>query len=305
MKPYKKRSPGAHKKKPTSYEVETPDTLLASLLTNLPNKKRKLLKAVLRDRQVRIDGETVTQFDHPLKPGQRVEVFWERVLQEKHPRELNIVFLDEDLIVMNKPSGLLTIATDKENQRTAYSMVHKYIKTENPENKLFVVHRLDRDTSGLLLFARSEQAKRAIQETWKTTIAERTYVGVVEGRVEAAEATVTSWLTESKALVTYSSQRPEGGKKAVTHYRKITGNERFTLLKFNLETTVKHQIRVHMQDIKHPIVGDKKYGSTTSPIKRMGLHAQVLAFIHPTTGEECRFDTGIPHQFMKLCTLKK
>lgn len=305
MKPHKKRPASAQKKKPTSYAVETPETLLASLLTHLPNKKRKLLKAVLRDRQVRVDGETVTQFDHPLKPGQRVEVFWERVLQEKHPRELNIVFIDEDLIVINKPSGLLTISAGKESRRTAYSMLHNYVKTEDPENKLFVVHRLDRETSGLLLFARSEPVKRAIQENWKTTIGERTYVGVVEGRLDPPKGTVNSWLRESKALITYSSQQPDGGRNAVTHYKKITGNEDFTLVQFNLETTVKHQIRVHMQDMKHPIMGDAKYGATTDPIKRMGLHAKVLAFVHPVTGKKCRFDTGIPNQFMKLCTLKK
>lgn len=306
MKNTKDRTPSQKQKKNTSsYTIENKDTLLASLLTNIPNKKRKVIKAVLRDRQVSVDGETVTQFDHVLLPGQQVEVLWDRIVKEKHPRELNIIYIDQDLIIINKPSGLLTVATDKEQRRTAYSMLSNYAKTEDPENKIFIIHRLDRETSGLLMFARSEHIKREIQETWATTISQRTYVGVVEGVVSPPEGTITSWLTESKAFIVYSSQNQQLGKKAVTHYKKIQGNNDFSLLQITLETGRKHQIRVHMQDRQHPIVGDKKYGSSCNPIGRMGLHAQVLAFTHPTTGEPLRFDTGIPGQFLKLFRSKK
>lgn len=306
MKNSKDRSPSKQKKKNiSSYTIENKDTLLASLLTNIPNKKRKILKAVLKDRQVSVDGETVTQFDHVLLPGQTVEVLWDRIIQENHPRELNIFYIDQDLIIINKPAGLLTIATDKEKRRTAYSMLSNYVKTEDPDNKIFIIHRIDRETSGLLMFARSEHIKREIQETWATTISQRTYVGVVEGVVTQPEGIITSWLTESKAFIVYSSQNPQLGKKAVTHYKKREGNSTFSLLQINLETGRKHQIRVHMQDIQHPIIGDKKYGSSCNPIGRMGLHAQVLAFTHPTTGEPLRFDTGIPSQFLKLFHSKK
>ncbi len=301
MKDYKDRS-NTHKKKrpPSSYTIEKKDTLLASLITKLPHKTRKNLKAVLRDGQVSVNGEPVTQFDHVLIPGQCVEVCWDRNVPLKHPRELNIVYIDQDLIVINKPAGLLTIATDKEKRKTAYSMLSKYVKTEDPDNKIFIIHRIDRETSGLLMFARSEKIKRQIQETWNTTISQRTYVGVVEGAVEPPEGTITSWLTESKAFIVYSSQNKKFGKKSVTHYRKIKGNRTISLLQINLETGRKHQIRVHMQDIQHPIIGDKKYGSGFNPIGRMGLHAQVLAFTHPRTGEPCRFDTGIPAKLLKL-----
>lgn len=293
-------SPKKKKVHPTAFYLNKEDTLLSSLISNLPHKSRKTLKAVLRDRQVCIDGKPVTQFDHPLMPGQCVEVRWERDLTEMHGCALDIVHVDRDIIVINKPSGLLTIATDKEKRRTAYSILSNFVKAENPENKIFIIHRIDRETSGLLMFARSEKIKQQIQKTWNATISQRTYIGVVEGDVQPPEGTITSWLNESKAFIVYSSQRQGLGKKGVTHYKKIMGNSGLSMLQINLETGRKHQIRVHMQDLDHPIIGDKKYGSTSNPIKRMGLHAQVLAFTHPTTGKLCRFDTGIPHSFMKL-----
>ena len=304
-KNYKPRTAASGKKKPSTYAVAAEDTLLPSLIANLPNKKRKLIKAVLRDRQVLVDGEIITQFDHPLHPGQRIEVQWEKLVQGKHPRELNIIYIDEDIVIINKPAGLLTIATNKDESKTAYAMLFNYLKAENPENKLFIIHRLDRETSGLLMFARNEQSKSAIQETWNSAISKRTYVGVVEGEVKPGQGTVTSWLTESKAFIVYSSQNQNAGRKAVTHYKTIKNSSSYSLLQINLETSIKHQIRVHMQDIQHPIVGDKKYGSTSNPINRMGLHAKVLEFNHPTTGKPYRFDTGVPSRFLKLVNPKK
>lgn len=299
VKKYRSHSP-KNKPRNSVYTVEEHEPLLASLIKNFPNKSRKTLKAVLRDKQVSVEGKPVTQFDHTITPGQRVEVAWVPEALPNLPGNLNIFYIDEDIIVIDKPAGLLTVATDKEKRKTAYSMLSSYVKTEDPNNKIFIVHRIDRETSGLLLFARSEKVKRQIQETWDTTISQRTYVGIVEGAVKIPEDTITSWLTESKAFIVYSSQNKKIGKKAVTRYRKIRGNSMASLLQINLETGRKHQIRVHMQDIHHPIIGDKKYGSTHNPIGRMGLHAQVLAFTHPTTGELCRFDTGIPAQFLKL-----
>ena len=285
----------------TSFTLEKQDTLLSCLIGNLPHKNRKILKAVLKDGQVSVDKEVVTQFDHPLIPGQRVEVQWDRDLQGKHLCKLDIVHIDQDVIVINKPSGLLTIATDKEKRRTAYSILSNFVKTEHPENKIFIIHRIDRETSGLLMFARNEKVKQQIQKTWNATISERTYIGVVEGKVTPPEGTITSWLTESKAFIVYSSQKQgAAGKKAVTHYKKVMGTDALTMLQINLETGRKHQIRVHMQNLGHPVIGDKKYDSHLNPIKRMGLHAQVLAFTHPTTGKLCRFDTGIPRKFVKL-----
>jgi 23S rRNA pseudouridine1911/1915/1917 synthase len=293
-------SPGKKKMKIDIFTVEKNDTLLACLLAFLPHKNRNILKAVLKDGQVTIDGTPVTQFDHKLRPGQRVEVRWDRKTPQQQAHGLNIVYEDQELIVINKPSGLLTIATDKEKRKTAYAILSNYVKTEDPENKIFIIHRLDRETSGLLMFARNEKIKQQIQETWATTIDQRTYIGVVEGEVKQQEGTIVSWLNESKAFIVYSSQNPQHGQKAVTHYKTIKANNSYSLLQINLETGRKHQIRVHMQDIKHPIIGDSKYGSTQNPIRRMGLHAQVLAFTHPKTGELCRFETAVPKKFLQL-----
>ncbi len=288
------------KMRSSTFTVEQEENLLVSLIAHLPHKSRNTLKAVLRDRQVAIDGKPVTQFDHTLMPGQRVEVSWDRIVPLQQPRQLNIVFEDNDLIVINKPSGLLTIATAKEKRKTAFSMLSNYVKKENPENKIFIIHRIDRETSGLLMFAKNEKVKRQIQKTWTTSISKRTYVGVVEGHVKKEEGTITSWLTESKAFKVYSSKKPELGQKAITHFKKIKGNSTYSLLKINLETGRKHQIRVHMHDINHSIIGDKKYGASLNPIRRMGLHAQVLAFTHPTTGDPCHFETAIPQKFLAL-----
>jgi 23S rRNA pseudouridine1911/1915/1917 synthase len=276
------------------YTVAEESTLLDGIIGAFPDKSRKLLKAVLRDRQVRVNGRTVTQFDFLLKPGQVVEIRWERSSPKNRPHGLNIIFEDDDIIVVDKPAGLLTVATDKEKRKTAYALLSEYVKIDNPENKIFIVHRIDRETSGLLLFARNEKMKHAIQETWLTTIRERTYVAVVEGQIKEESGTVSSYLNESKAFIVYSSQNPKAGKKAVTHYKTLLSNEYYSLLEIHLETGRKHQIRVHMQDVGHPVVGDTKYGSKMKPIGRLGLHAQGLVFIHPVTGKLCSFKADIP-----------
>lgn len=300
MKKTEYRRPQGKKGKIDVFTVEKEDTLLNFLLANLPHKSRNLVKTVLKDRQVFVGKKAISQFDLPLLPGQHVEVRWDRAAAATKGQELKIIHEDEDIIVIDKPSGLLTVATDKEKRKTAYAMLSDYVKSQDPQNKIFIIHRLDRETSGLLMFAKNETIKKKIQETWETTIAERTYVAVVEGQVEPAEGTITSWLTESSALIVYSSKNPHLGKKAVTRYKKIRDNSMFSLLQLNLETGRKHQIRVHMQEINHPIIGDDKYGASENPLRRMGLHAQVLAFIHPKTGKLCRFETAIPGKFMRL-----
>ncbi len=283
-----------------AFTIDHEDTLLAFLLAKLPQKGRKLVKAVLKAGQVSVNGRPVSQFDQPLLPGQRVEVCWQQAAAPTPAPGLKIVHEDAELIVIDKPSGLLTVATDKEKRKTAYALLSDYVKARDPENKIFIIHRLDRETSGLLMFAKNETIKRQVQETWEATIAERTYVAVVEGQVQPAEGTVTSWLTESKAFIVYASQNPRLGKKSVTHYKKILESPDFSLVKLNLETGRKHQIRVHMQEIGHPVIGDVKYGASANPIRRLGLHAQVLAFTHPKTGKLWRFETPIPEKFLRL-----
>lgn len=302
----KKTRPRARPEKKTlkseTFTVGTKGQLLDSLIAAFPHKSRKLLKAVLRNQQILVNNQTVTQFDHPLDVGQSIEVRWDKTSPQKRPHGLNIIFEDDDIIVVNKPAGLLTVATDKEKRKTAYALLSDYVKLEDPDNKIFIVHRIDRETSGLLLFAKNEKIKHAIQETWLTTIKERTYIAAVEGEVKRESGTITSYLNESKAFIVYSSQNPKVGKKAVTHYKTLKSNKDFSLLQVNLETGRKHQIRVHMQDIGHPVVGDTKYGSKIKPIGRLGLHALGLVFTHPKTKELCSFKTGIPEKINQLFT---
>lgn len=293
------KSPAAPKPN-TLLPVTEPGELLAFVLANLPGKNRHAVKALLRDRQLLVDGTPVMQFNHLLTPGQIVEVIWEKPPEPKRYRGLTILFEDDHLLVIEKAAGLLSIATPKEKFNNAYSTLSDHVKQQDPRNRIFVVHRLDRDTSGLMLFAKSEKIQALLQETWQATVQERTYLAVVEGVVRQPRGSIQSYLHESKALVVYSNQNPYRGQYAVTHYEVLQTSREFSLLKMNLETGRKNQIRVHLQDLGHPIVGDEKYGATTDPLGRLGLHAWVLAFVHPVTGRAMRLETPVPRQFSAL-----
>ena len=284
----------------TTLVVKEQEELMKFLIIQLPHKNRNNIKTMLKKKQVLVEGKAVTQYNHLLKPGQEVTFGTSPLPQARKLHGVNIVFEDKDLIVVNKNAGLLTIATDKEKRNTVYSILSNYVKDEDKNNKIFIVHRLDRETSGLMMFARNEEMQELLQESWKQTIAERSYLAVIDGKLENPGGTVSSYLFESKVFIVYSSQDPEKGQKAITHYSTLKSNDDYSLLKVNLETGRKNQIRVHLQDLKHPIVGDKKYGSTSNPIGRLGLHAWVLAFTHPITNKKVRFETSIPSSFLKL-----
>lgn len=294
----------AHKPKPkdsqTKFTVTENAELMKFLIASMPHKNRNNIKSMLSNKQVFVDGKVVKQFNHPLLPGQTVEVRWNRIPEEKKYRGITIVFEDKDLIVIDKHAGMLSIATDNKLEETAYNMLSKHVKSQGNDNKIFVVHRLDKDTSGLMMFAKSEQVQQILQKNWGDIVTERTYIAIVEGAPEKSEGIITSYLRESKALVVYSSQNPKDGDKAVTHYQMMRANRDFAMLKVNLETGKKNQVRVHMQDIGHPVIGDKKYGSHSNPIGRLGLHAWVLAFKHPINHEQMRFETAIPRKFLRL-----
>lgn len=283
----------------TKFEVKEETELLVFLLENI-SKSRNDVKVLLRDKHIFVDGRPVTQFNHVLKTGQSVEVRWRKAPEEQKQKGLSIAFEDQYLIVIDKQEGVLSIATEKQKDNNAYSTLSAYVKRQNPANRIFIVHRLDRETSGLMIFAKSEKIQKLLQESWNETIEERTYLAVTEGAVENDEGTVVSYLVENKALVVYSSQNPAVGQKAITHYEVLRRNSKYSLVKFNLETGRKNQIRVHAKDMKHPIVGDAKYGATSNPINRLGLHAWILSFKHPITKEDLRFETELPAKFMKL-----
>jgi len=301
MKEFIKKVDKSGSTKPAKVLLVNEETeLMKFLLAQLPDKNRNNIKSLLKHKQVLVDDKMISQFNHMLKPGQKVMFVSDRIATAKQFRGISIVFEDQYLIVIDKHAGMLSVAKDNEQNETAYSILSRHVKTFNPNNKIFVVHRLDRDTSGLMMFAKSQQIQKLLQEDWNNDIKERTYVALTEGQVEKEEGAITSYLYESKALIMYSSQNPEKGEEAITHYRVIRRNTQYSLLIVNLETGKKNQIRVHMQDIGHSIVGDKKYGSTSNPIGRLGLHACLLAFKHPVTQEPLRFETKIPGKFLQL-----
>lgn len=290
----------ADSKKGVVFKVLEDAVLMEFLMAQMPNRSRSKIKFLLSNKQILVDGQVTSQYNHPLLPGQNIEISKERVQQEKKSREYNIVFEDADLIVIEKQAGLLSISTEKEKRATAYSLLSSYVKQQNGDNKIYVVHRLDRETSGLMIFAKSNEVKYHLQELWNQTVKERSYFAVVEGAVEKAEDIITSYLVEGKTFKVHSTQNPKNGKKAITNYKVVKKNRNYSLLKVNLETGRKNQIRVHMQDIGHSVVGDKKYGANGNPLKRLGLHAQQLSFIHPITGKKLNFETKIPNVFLKL-----
>lgn len=217
----------------------------------------------------------------------------------KKSEKLNIVYEDKDIIVVNKPSGLLTIATDKEKEKTLFHKVYMYIKKKNKNNKIFIVHRLDKDTSGLVLFAKSEKLKMQLQKDWDRLVKERNYVAVVHGSIAKEQDEIVSYLKETKTLLTYSCNNPKEGKKAITRYRTVLKNDNYSLLDISLKTGRKNQIRVHMNDIGYPIVGDRKYGKKDG-FRRMYLHAYKLSLIFPKTNKLMSFEVDIPSQFIDL-----
>lgn len=283
-----------------SFQVTESSELMQFLIAKLPGKSRNNIKSLLAGKQVFVDGKPVKQFNHELAPGQQVDIRWSRVAPEKKYRGISIVYEDKDIIVIDKHAGLLSIPTDHEKSKTAFNMVGSYLQTKGQDDKIFVVQRLDRDVSGLMVFARNEKVQHVLQSRWQDFISEMVYLAVVEGTPEKLEGTVISYLKESKSLLVYSSPDPKEGAKAITHYQVIKSGKVYAILKIKLETSRKNQLRVHMKDLGHPVVGDKKYGATTSPIGRLGLHAWGLAFKHPVNNEPLRFETPIPRKFLRL-----
>lgn len=284
--------------KTNHYTVNEPIELLPFLLLKLSDHGRNSVKSILARGQVSVNDQVVTAYNCRLEPGHTVTIRMGRAPEKQPLIGLIILHEDDDVIVVRKEAGLLTVATEQEKELTAYRQLMVHVKSKDPGSRVFIVHRLDRDTSGVLLFAKSEKVQQQLQNTWHESVKERSYIALVEGWVKKSEGTISSWLKESSTMKMYSSSRPNDGLHAVTHYKTIQTNKAYTLLEVSLETGRKNQIRVHMEDIGHPIVGDKKYGSKSKIIGRLGLHARILAFVHPTTGKMMRFETEIPKPFL-------
>lgn len=288
-------------KKNLNFCVPAETTLLPFLLTCFSKKSRNYVKGILKRGQVVVDGKVCRDYSYGLKQGQQVEVLSEAVPVRKE-KKLPVLYEDADIIVIDKPAGMLSVSTDKERNKTAYHMVYDEMKKRPQPGRIFVVHRLDRETSGVLLFAKSEPVKHALQEHWDELVLRRGYTAVVEGEVSTSEGKLSSWLKQTKTLLVYSSKKKGDGKLAITHYRTLQIANGYSLLDISLETGRKNQIRVHMHDMGHPVAGDKKYGAATDPFGRLALHASVLMIKHPSTGKEICLKSKTPGVFQNVFT---
>ncbi len=297
--------PGAERRRFTpdiilSFEVKEPDKLLNFLLTAMPDRKRTTVKDFLKHNQVMVGSTVTRQWDQPIAPGDVVRVNTSREFQTFRNPRLHIVYEDDDIIVVNKGYGLLSMGTDKKSEGTAYWLLREYVKRIDPRNKIFIVHRLDQQTSGLMMFAKNVKAKEAMQHNWNNMVLERKYVAIVQGRPDPAEGTIQSYLAENSAHQVFSTDDPAEGKPAITRYRTVRTRGGYAMMELQLETGRKNQIRVHMAEMGHPIVGDRRYGADVSPIGRLALHAMTLRFIHPVTRKDMNFTCPLPAGFSKL-----
>ena len=281
---------------------EEPVGLMEFAFSVLPDAKRGDIKKWLKFGHFAVDGKVATAFDSPVLPGSVVELNFTRpFVVFSHPR-LKLVYEDDDIIVVDKGYGLLSVDTDtsrKSKIDTAYSILRDYVKTVHPSNKIFIVHRLDRDTSGLMVFAKTMEAKEGLQHNWNNMVLERKYVALLDGELEADSGEIRSHLAETSQHEVYSTEEPEEGKLAVTRYRVRRRGKGHTLAEFSLDTGRKNQIRVHARDLGCPITGDKKYGNGAGPLHRLALHAETLRFAHPVTRKDMNFTSPVPSQFYR------
>jgi 23S rRNA pseudouridine1911/1915/1917 synthase len=253
--------------------------------------------------RVTVNGKLCKIAGFQVQSGDVIEIGSRKILS-KLPAGLEIIYEDDDILIVQKPSGLLTVATVDERERTVYAHLRQYLKEGDPRQKLFIVHRLDKFASGILVFARSEKVKAGLQKLFSRHEIKRKYWAIVEGVVEKNQGTIRSCLAEDKSLRMHSTQNANRGKHAVTHFRVLRRFAGLTALEVTLETGRKNQIRVHLSEMGHPIVGDQAYGSAQDPLGRLGLHAFCLGFNHPTRGTPLLFQTPSPPEFRRYLPQK-
>ena len=282
------------------YTVERPQELLAFLLENVKGQSRNKVKQTLQGRGIRVDGKTVTQFDFALEPGMRVDV--SRTKRNNlllRNRYVKLIYEDKWLVVVEKNVGILSMAAGHKSLNVK-AVLDDYFHKTRQACTAHVVHRLDRDTSGLLIYAKDMETEQMLERSWHETVYDRRYIAVLSGEMEQDEGTVSSWLKDNAAYYTYSSPVDNGGKYAVTHFFTLDRTTEHSLVEFKLETGRKNQIRVHAADLGHPVCGDTKYGNGDNPIGRLCLHAFLLCFVHPRTHEQLEFETPVPPAFRAL-----
>lgn len=284
----------------TEYVVseQAPDALLQYLLSHA-NESRNKIKATLQGRGIKVNGKVVTQFDAPLRKGDRIQVARRKNNSAFKSRYVKIVYEDRWIVVVEKNIGILSMAAGHSSLNVKSVLDDYFLKTRQ-RCRAHVVHRLDRDTSGLMIYAKDIDTEQILEHDWHGTVYDRRYVAVVSGEMEDDNGTVRNWLKDNKAYVTYSSPTDNGGKLAVTHFHVLARTTEHSLVEYKLETGRKNQIRVHSADMGHPVCGDTKYGNGDDPLHRLCLHAYVLCFVHPITKERMEFATPIPTSFRSL-----
>ena len=288
--------------KTKNIEVTEPIKLLDLIAKTYPDSSRTKHKEILENRVI-IASRKITQFDFPLAPGMTVTIMGDEGRSGLMGGKMKIVFEDQHLFVVNKPVGLLS-NSKFDNDITVVSELNNYLMKRHSRSRAHIVHRLDRDTSGLLIVAKSKEVSRQLEYNWKESVYDRRYVGVAWGKMPVIGAKwqeVSSWLTDGEYCVE-SSQTDNGGKLAVTHYKVLRTNGKYSLLEMKLDTGRRNQIRVHMRDLGHPLLKDPIYGyrDDNSPLKRLALHAYKLCFNHPVTGKKMEYETDYPEDFVAL-----
>lgn len=286
----------------TTFKVKEESELLPFIIKTLDGISRSKAKAILSGDGVRVNKKIITQHDFRLLPGMVVEISKRKNTPQLVSRFVKLVYEDRYICVIEKNFGILSMATDH-HQFSVKTVLDDYFRKSRQKCTAHVVHRLDRDTSGLLVYAKTIEAEQILEHNWRNIVTDRRYVALASGRMEREKGTVASWLKDNKAYFTYSSPVDNGGKYAVTHFRTLKSTDQYSLVELKLETGRKNQIRVHLQDLGHPVCGDIKYGNGDDPCGRLCLHAFRLDFFHPITGEPLHFETPMPKPF--LLAIKK
>jgi 23S rRNA pseudouridine1911/1915/1917 synthase len=277
--------------------VREDGVLLPHLSELLKGQSKTSVKSLLKHGRILLNGKAVTHFNTPLKAGDKIFINREKGHVEFNHPQLKIVWEDDDIIVVDKHEGLLSVSDSRTQERTAYFLLNEYVKKIDARNKIFILHRLDKGTSGLMMFAKNRPSQEALRNNWREAITQRKYIAVVEGIPEKKEDTIVTYLAENSRYKIYCTDSLHG-KKAVLHYKVLKDNNLYSLVELTLETGRKNQIRAQMEYIGHPVAGDPKYGAQTDPCGRLMLHAQSLCFIHPSTKKEMRFESPVPRQIV-------
>ena len=286
------------------FTVKSQCELLAFLLETLKDQSRNSVKSLLTNHRIAVNGAPVTQYNLKLYQKDTV-IISKTAIRRKTRSNLPIIYEDDEIIVINKPSGLLSVASDTEKGSTAYRMLSDYVQQKDKHNRIFVVHRLDEDTSGVLMVAKNPQIKEALQDKWNELVSKRGYYAIVEGKMEKPSGTIKSYLKKNAQNMMYSSKKPGDGQLAITHYKVLKETDNYSLLDVNIDSGRKNQIRVHLGESGHYVIGDDKYGEPSNPIKRLGLHAYELDITHPFTKKLMKFKAPMPKEFDQLFSKEK